>query len=66
MSNFKAKTDTWTPEAIAALRRKKHLSRPDLGELLGVNLSTVRNWETGRFGPTYRHLRALDRLEAAE
>lgn len=40
------------PTNIKALRTKTRLSQPDFAALLGVEVSTLRNWEQGRREPT--------------
>jgi putative transcriptional regulator len=38
--------------SIKALRTQTRLSQPDFAALLGVEVSTLRNWEQGRREPT--------------
>jgi putative transcriptional regulator len=40
------------PTNIKALRAQTQLSQPDFAALLGVEVSTLRNWEQGRREPT--------------
>ena len=40
------------PTDIKALRTQTRLSQPDFAALLGVEVSTLRNWEQGRREPT--------------
>jgi putative transcriptional regulator len=40
------------PTNIKALRTQTRLSQPDFAALLGVEVSTLRNWEQGRREPT--------------
>ncbi len=40
------------PTNIRALRTRTRLSQPDFAALLGVEVSTLRNWEQGRREPT--------------
>ena len=40
------------PNNIKALRTQTQLSQPDFAALLGVEVSTLRNWEQGRREPT--------------
>ena len=40
------------PNNIKALRAQTQLSQPDFAALLGVEVSTLRNWEQGRREPT--------------
>jgi putative transcriptional regulator len=37
---------------IRELRKRTRLSQPDFATLLGVQVSTLRNWEQGRREPT--------------
>ena len=37
---------------VRAVRQLTGLSQPDFAELLGIELSTLRNWEQGRRQPT--------------
>ena len=41
-------TDTLTPAEVAALRTTMGLSQDQLGRMLGVNVRSVRSWESGR------------------
>lgn len=43
-------TDKHTPRGIEALRRQKGLTQSQVAEALGVDVSTVRNWEKSREG----------------
>lgn len=36
---------------VAAIRRKYHLSQAKFASLLGISVSTLRNWEQGRRKP---------------
>lgn len=47
-----SRTFTVDPPAIKALRSRTKLSQPDFAALLGVEVSTLRNWEQGRREPT--------------
>ena len=52
------------PKNIKALRSRTKLSQPAFARLLGVELSTLRNWEQGRrepTGPARQLLRAIER-----
>lgn len=40
------------PTGIKALRKRTNLSQSDFAALLGVEVSTLRNWEQGRREPT--------------
>jgi putative transcriptional regulator len=40
------------PTSIKALRTRTSLSQTDFAALLGVEVSTLRNWEQGRREPT--------------
>ena len=46
-SRFKVDSAT-----IKELRKRTRLSQPDFATLLGVQVSTLRNWEQGRREPT--------------
>ena len=49
---------------IKELRSRTKLSQPDFASLLGVELSTLRNWEQGRrepTGPARQLLRAIEK-----
>ena len=46
-------------QKIRALRKAKHLSQEQLGELLGLKRSTISNYETGRRSP---HIIELQRI----
>lgn len=37
----------WTPEEIEAFRKAHNLTRRALGELLGVTVSSIYQWERG-------------------
>lgn len=41
-------SDTLTPAEVAALRTALGLSQDQLGRMLGVNVRSVRSWESGR------------------
>ena len=41
-----------TPIDVQAIRRLTRLSQAKFAELLGIELSTLRNWEQGRRQPT--------------
>jgi len=47
-----ARVFTVAPSNIKALRTQTQLSQPDFAALLGVEVSTLRNWEQGRREPT--------------
>jgi putative transcriptional regulator len=52
------------PKSIKELRSMTQLSQPDFAHLLGVELSTLRNWEQGRrapTGPARQLLRAIEK-----
>ena len=51
-------------QSIKELRGRTRLSQPAFASLLGVELSTLRNWEQGRrtpTGPARQLLRAIER-----
>jgi putative transcriptional regulator len=39
------------PDDVKALRRKLRASQPDFALMIGVSVSTLRNWEQGRRQP---------------
>ena len=41
------KVKDWTPEKMARFRKKYHLTRRELGELLGVKVMAIYHWEKG-------------------
>lgn len=43
---------TWTPERIEAFRKGHGLTRKALGNLLGVTVTTVYQWERGLRRPS--------------
>ncbi|WP_322817865.1 helix-turn-helix domain-containing protein [Tepidiforma sp.] len=49
----------WTPERVAALRRRLGLSQAGLARLLGVRQQTVSEWETGLHRPRGASARLL-------
>lgn len=57
--------EEWTPERVAALRRRLGLSQAGLARLLGVRQQTVSEWETGLHRPRGASVRLL-RLVAEE
>ena len=51
-------------KSIKELRGRTMLSQPEFANLLGVELSTLRNWEQGRrapTGPARQLLRAIEK-----
>ena len=46
-------------QKIRALRKAKHLSQEQLGDLLDLKRSTISNWEIGRRSP---HITELQRI----
>jgi len=47
------------PESLKKLRVEKGTKREDLAGRLGINLSTVYNWEAGRIRPTQKYVDKL-------
>ena len=45
--------------SLKAQRRKSGLSQEDYASLVGVNKTTLRNWESGRTKPGGKHLATL-------
>ena len=52
----------WTPEEVAALRKRLNLSIRAFADTLGVNKDSVTNWEQGHKAPGALAKRQLDRL----
>jgi transcriptional regulator with XRE-family HTH domain len=52
------------PERLAAARKRLGLSQRKLAEKLGVDPTTVRDWEAGRHRPTKRNTGAVKRILA--
>jgi DNA-binding XRE family transcriptional regulator len=48
--------------AIKILREKMIISQEELGEILGVSLTTVNRWKNGKYEPTIRLKRKLNDL----
>ena len=44
---------------LKALRRRKHLSQKALGDLVGVNDNTIRQWENGTMQPRREYIPRL-------
>ncbi|RUT03638.1 hypothetical protein DSM106972_052770 [Dulcicalothrix desertica PCC 7102] len=55
-------TDKHTPRGIEALRRQKGLTQSQVAKALGIDVSTVRNWEKSRDG-TKMFMRVADLCE---
>lgn len=49
-------------EKMKNVRLKLHLSQAEFGELLGVSFTTVNRWENGKFNPSYKAMRAFEKL----
>jgi DNA-binding transcriptional regulator YiaG len=58
-----AMTD-WTPEKIMDLRKSHKLTRRALGELVGVTVTTVYQWERRLRNPSRTTKLLLSRVEA--
>lgn len=56
--------ETFSPDSIRSLRRKHGLSQAKFAELLGVALSSVCNWESGRSKLTKRTIKKLDKFSS--
>jgi transcriptional regulator with XRE-family HTH domain len=50
------------PERLAAARKRLGLSQRKLAEQLGVDPTTLRDWEAGRHRPTQKSLRVIARV----
>ena len=48
--------------AVKELREKILFSQAELAEMLGVSFATVNRWENGRFEPSYKAKRELNKL----
>ena len=48
--------------SLAAARTNAGLTQTQVAEALGVAISTVRNWETGKFTPKLKQAYALCEL----
>jgi transcriptional regulator with XRE-family HTH domain len=50
-----------TPErkTIAEWRKSKWLTQEELGDLVGVSITTISSWELGAKQPRFKNLRAL-------
>ena len=55
-----------TPEAIRATRLRLGLTQEQFARELGVTLSTVSRWETGRARPRGLALRRIHEVRAGE
>lgn len=53
-------------DKIRALREARGLSQNDLAEALGINQSTVSNWERGKIEPTLFNVRRLANILGVE
>ena len=53
----------WTPERIERLRKKFHLTRKALGQLTGVTVTTVYQWERRLRNPSRTTQILLSRIE---
>lgn len=53
----------WTPKVIEQFRKDNKLSRRALGELLGVTVSSIFQWERGLKRPSKTTKLLLSRIE---
>ena len=53
----------WTPKRIEQFRKDNKLSRRALGELLGVTVSSIFQWERGLKRPSKTTKLLLSRIE---
>ena len=53
----------WTPEEMAKFRERYHLTRKELGELLGVKVMAIYHWEKGLRGISKTIKILLSRIE---
>ena len=56
--------EQWTPEYIESFRKKFKLTRRALGELTGVTVSSIYQWERGIKEPSTTAKILLSRIEA--
>ena len=49
-------------DQLKFVRNKLHISQTDLGKMLGVNFTTVNRLENGKSNPSYRTLRAFEKI----
>ena len=47
---------------VKELRNKMFIIQMELGEMLGISLSTVNRWEMGMYEPTIKMKRRLNEL----
>lgn len=47
---------------VKELRNKMFIIQMELGEMLGISLSTVNRWEMGMYEPTMKMKRRLNEL----
>ena len=50
------------PKLLKEYREKMFLSQEDLAQKLGVSYVTVNRWENGKFEPTIKMKKKLNRL----
>jgi transcriptional regulator with XRE-family HTH domain len=61
-----SETGTTLGERLRAARRRLGLSHFDLAQQLGVDPTTLRNWEVGRRNPPVRYLPRIHRVIGSE
>lgn len=49
-------------DQLKFVRNKLHISQADLGKMLGVNFTTINRLENGKSNPSYRTLRAFEKI----
>jgi DNA-binding XRE family transcriptional regulator len=49
-------------DAIKSLRNKLLISQTELADMLGVSFASVNRWETGKYEPTLKVKRKLQKL----
>lgn len=52
----------WTAHRVKRLRKRAGLTQQSFAGVLKVSEKTVRNWETGTFGPDQTSATKLNRL----
>ena len=60
---YKKHMKDWTPESIEQLRKEHKLTRKVLGELVGVSIPAIYQWERGLRTPSRTAKLLLERIE---
>ena len=57
MPRTRSKIDQhFNPTLLKHFRKQKYRTQKDFAAVLGVSLTTIANWETGKKKPTHKHL----------